>query len=137
MGLGPSGQELEWQYDHRDETRVSGLIAACISTAVASAVVIALRLVSRRLLHGRLHLDASDWLLLIAWVFFVAVDVALAVGTKYGFGRHMAAVNDFHKVQIVSQIFRLKSTGALLATSIETRVCGDDILGVGIGRANY
>ncbi|KAI0870305.1 hypothetical protein GGS24DRAFT_493099 [Hypoxylon argillaceum] len=104
MGLGPSGQELEWQYDHRDETRVSGLIAACISTAVASAVVIALRLVSRRLLHGRLHLDASDWLLFIAWVFFVAVDVALAVGTKYGFGRHMAVVNDFHKVQILAVV---------------------------------
>ncbi|KAJ8122288.1 hypothetical protein ONZ43_g1479 [Nemania bipapillata] len=104
MGFGPSGQEQEWQYEHRDETQASGLIAACVSTAVVSVVILALRLLSRRLQHGRLHLETSDWLLLVAWVFLVAIDAAWAIGTKYGIGRHMVAVNDIHKVQILAVV---------------------------------
>ncbi|KAI0097891.1 hypothetical protein GGR51DRAFT_539522 [Nemania sp. FL0031] len=104
MGFGPSEQELEWQYKHADGTRVFGLVAACISTGVASVIILALRFLSRLLQHGRLCLETSDWLLLIAWVFFVAIDIAWGIGTKYGMGRHMAAVKDFHKVQILAVV---------------------------------
>ncbi|KAI1128787.1 hypothetical protein F5Y10DRAFT_168159 [Nemania abortiva] len=104
MGLGPSGQELEWQYQHEDDTRVPGLIATCISTGIASVIILALRFVSRRLQYGKLRLETSDWLFLVAWVFFVTIDVACGIGSKYGLGRHMAVVKDFHKVQIMAVV---------------------------------
>ncbi|KAI0903308.1 hypothetical protein F4823DRAFT_636274 [Ustulina deusta] len=96
--------EFEWQYDHRDEMRVPGVIMACVSAAVASVVIIALRLLSRRLLHGRLHLELSDWFMLVAWVFFATVDVSWAVSTKYGIGRHAVVVTDIHKVQVLAVV---------------------------------
>ncbi|KAJ8133590.1 hypothetical protein O1611_g44 [Lasiodiplodia mahajangana] len=104
MGFGPSGQGREWQYQHADDTRVVGLVATCISTGVASVIILALRFLSRLLQHGRLYLETSDWLLLIAWVFFVTIDVAWAIGTKYGIGRHMVVSNDSHKVQILAVV---------------------------------
>ncbi|RYC55773.1 hypothetical protein CHU98_g10435 [Xylaria longipes] len=100
MGFEPSEQELEWQLEHRDETQVPGLIAACVSTAIASVIIISLRFLSRRLLHGRLRLEADDWLVLVAWVFFAVLDVSWAVGTKYGIGRHAVVVTDVRMVQI-------------------------------------
>ncbi|KAI1424480.1 hypothetical protein F5Y12DRAFT_797059 [Xylaria sp. FL1777] len=101
MGFELPQQELEWQYEHSDETRVPGLIMACVMTSMASVVIIALRLLSRRLLHGRLHLEASDWLILIAWVFFATLSVSWAVATKYGIGRHIVVVTDIHRVQVL------------------------------------
>ncbi|GAP85294.1 putative integral membrane protein [Rosellinia necatrix] len=101
MDLGPLGQGLEWQYNHRHETRVPELVIACTSTAVASIIIIALRVVSRRLLHHRLYLDASDWLVFVAWVFFAAINVSWAVGTMYGIGQHAVAVANIHIVQIL------------------------------------
>ncbi|TGJ79027.1 hypothetical protein E0Z10_g9729 [Xylaria hypoxylon] len=97
-----SQNELEWQYEHRDETRVPGLIVACVTTAIASIIIIALRFLSRRLLHGRLCLEASDWFILVAWVFFATTNICWAVGTKYGIGRHAVAITDIHIVQIAA-----------------------------------
>ncbi|KAI1361166.1 hypothetical protein F5Y08DRAFT_26870 [Xylaria arbuscula] len=97
-------QELEWQYEHRHETRVPGLIMACVCTAVASVVVVGLRLLSRRLLHDRLHLDVSDWFLLAAWVFFAAGNVSWAVGTKFGIGRHAVVITNIRKVQVLAVV---------------------------------
>ncbi|KAI8955625.1 hypothetical protein F4801DRAFT_273861 [Xylaria longipes] len=104
MGFEPSEQELEWQLEHRDETQVPGLIAACVSTAIASVIIISLRFLSRRLLHGRLRLEADDWLVLVAWVFFAVLDVSWAVGTKYGIGRHAVVVTDVRMVQILAVV---------------------------------
>lgn len=105
--------ELDWQYEHRHETRVTGLIMACVCTAVVSVVVVGLRLLSRRLLKGRLHLDVSDWFLLVAWVFFAAVNVSWAVGTKFGIGRHAVVVTDIRKVQVVSHSYLPSSRSSL------------------------
>ncbi|KAI0467130.1 hypothetical protein F4859DRAFT_518344 [Xylaria cf. heliscus] len=104
MGFGPSEQELEWQLEHHDETRAPGLIAACVSTAVVSVIVIAFRFLSRRLRHGRLRLEVDDWLILVAWVLFVILDVSWALGTKYGIGRHAAVVPNFGMAQILAAV---------------------------------
>ncbi|KAI1350752.1 hypothetical protein F5Y01DRAFT_325818 [Xylaria sp. FL0043] len=104
MGFELSPDEIGWQYEHREETRVPGLIMACVMTAVASFIVVALRLLSRRILYDRLTLEASDWLLLVAWVFFVAVDISWAAGTKYGIGRHAVLVTDIHRVQVFAVV---------------------------------
>ncbi|KAI0533693.1 hypothetical protein GGR58DRAFT_98347 [Xylaria digitata] len=102
MDFGRSQNGLEWQYEHRDETRVPGLIAACATTAAASIVIIAMRFLSRRLLRDRLLLEASDWLVLAAWVFVVATNICWAVGTKYGIGRHAVVVSNIHIIQILA-----------------------------------
>ncbi|KAI1756885.1 hypothetical protein F4782DRAFT_549283 [Xylaria castorea] len=104
MSFELSEQELEWQLQHRDETHIAGLVAACVSTAIASTVIIGLRLLSRRLLHGRLRLGTDDWLMLVAWVFFAVLDVSWAVGTKYGIGRHAVVVTDVRMVQILAVV---------------------------------
>ncbi|KAI0975251.1 hypothetical protein F4678DRAFT_419743 [Xylaria arbuscula] len=104
MGFELPLDELEWQYEHRDETRVLGLILSCVSTAVISIIIVALRLLSRRLRHGRLLLDASDWFLLAAWVFFATVNISWAVGTKYGIGRHAVLVTDIHRIQVFAVV---------------------------------
>ncbi|KAI0456253.1 hypothetical protein F5B21DRAFT_522714 [Xylaria acuta] len=104
MGFEPSEQELEWQLEHRDETQVAGLIAACVSTAIVSVIIIGLRFLSRRLLHGRLRLEADDWLLLVAWALFAILDVSWAVGTRYGIGRHTVVVTNVRMVQILAVI---------------------------------
>ncbi|KAI1109750.1 hypothetical protein F5Y14DRAFT_391642 [Nemania sp. NC0429] len=105
MGLGRLERGVEWRHDgYRDETRASGLIAACALTGVASVIILALRFLSRRLLHGRLRLETSDWFILVAWVSFVMVDIALAVGAQSGIGRHATTVEDFHKIQILAVV---------------------------------
>ncbi|KAI0509121.1 hypothetical protein F5B22DRAFT_658710 [Xylaria bambusicola] len=108
-----SQHELEWQYEHRHETRVPGLIMACVCTAIASAVIVSLRLLSRRLRHGRLHLDASDWFLLVAWIFFAAVNISWAVGTKFEIGRHAVVVTDIRKVQVIAVVGEVAYTFAI------------------------
>ncbi|KAF2970003.1 hypothetical protein GQX73_g3575 [Xylaria multiplex] len=102
MDFGRPQDGLEWQYEHRDETQVPGLIAACATTAAASIIIIALRFLSRRLLRDRLRLEASDWLILAAWVFFAATNICWAVGTKYGIGRHAVVVTNIHIIQILA-----------------------------------
>ncbi|KAI0446525.1 hypothetical protein F4803DRAFT_18792 [Xylaria telfairii] len=102
MGFEPSDQELEWQLEHVDDTQVPGLIAACILTAIASVIIIGLRFLSQRLLHGRLSLETDDWLVLVAWVLFATLNVSWVVGTKYGIGRHTVVVTNAHMVQILA-----------------------------------
>ncbi|RWA13920.1 hypothetical protein EKO27_g1195 [Xylaria grammica] len=85
-----SQDELEWQHEHHDETRVPGIIAACVATGIASVIIMALRFLSRRLLRDRLCLEASDWFILVAWVFFATTNICWAVGTRFGIGRHAA-----------------------------------------------
>ncbi|KAI0184090.1 hypothetical protein EV127DRAFT_505609 [Xylaria flabelliformis] len=104
MGFEPSEQEMEWQLEHRDETQIPGLIAACVSTAIASVIIIGLRLLSRRLLHGRLRLETDDWLIFVSWVFFAVLDISWVVGTKYGIGRHAVVVTDVRMVQILAVV---------------------------------
>ncbi|KAI1181341.1 hypothetical protein F4777DRAFT_526933 [Nemania sp. FL0916] len=118
MAFGPPGHRPGWQKHHRDETRVPGLLAACISTGFISVVIMALRFYSRWLQHGRIHLESSDWFALVAWIFFVMVDSAWAVGTKHGVGRHAVVVDDFHKVQILAVVSEATYIIALMFTKL-------------------
>ncbi|KAI0402872.1 hypothetical protein F4802DRAFT_574104 [Xylaria palmicola] len=97
-------ERLEWQYEHRDETRVPGLIAACIISTIISTIIIALRLISRRLFYGRIRIDASDWLVIVAWALLATVNVSAGISAIHGVGRHLIAVTDVHKVQILAII---------------------------------
>ncbi|GAW11604.1 hypothetical protein ANO14919_009510 [Xylariales sp. No.14919] len=102
MGFIRSQDELEWQYEHRNETRVPGIIAACVITGIASVIIMVLRLLSRRLLRDRLCLEASDWFTLVAWLFFATTNICWAVGTRFGIGRHAVLVTNIHIVQILA-----------------------------------
>lgn len=104
MGLRLLEKEREWQYEHRDDTQVPGLIATCVSTTITSVIILTLRLLSRRLSQGCLHLEVSDWLILIAWVFLMIMDVSWSVGTRYGIGRHAVVITDMHIIQILAVI---------------------------------
>lgn len=57
------GQEKwEWMLRHIDDTRVPLIITICTLGVFLSLVFLAMRLWSRRLAHGKLKLDLSDWL---------------------------------------------------------------------------
>lgn len=53
---------------HEDDTLVPNIYACSITTGVASVVVVLIRIWARRVAHGRIVLNTSDWLLMIAWV---------------------------------------------------------------------
>ncbi|KAI1432846.1 hypothetical protein GGR50DRAFT_706039 [Xylaria sp. CBS 124048] len=102
MDLRPSPRELSSQDAHRDETRGPDIVAVCAAAAVISSVIIALRLVSRHMLHGRFQLDASDWLALVAWVLLAITNITWSVGTQYGIGQHSEVVSHLRRAQVLS-----------------------------------
>ncbi|KAI0203528.1 hypothetical protein F4808DRAFT_466995 [Astrocystis sublimbata] len=104
MGFEPPEQELKWQLEHGDETQIPGLIAACALTAIASVIILGLRFLSLRLLHGRIHLEADDWLVLIAWLCFITLNISWAAGTRYGIGRHAAVATNVSVTQSLAVV---------------------------------
>lgn len=64
----PTSEEVAYMLAHADDSLVADLIACTTVCATAATVFVGLRLWSRRVLRGRLTLDASDWLIVAAWV---------------------------------------------------------------------
>ncbi|KAI4866673.1 hypothetical protein F4820DRAFT_416369 [Hypoxylon rubiginosum] len=68
MAASLTKEEIAWMMTHENDTRVPNIYACSIITGVASLIVLLLRLWARRVAHGRVMLDISDWSLVIAWV---------------------------------------------------------------------
>lgn len=62
---------------HPDDSLVPDIIACCLICGIASIIFILLRFWSRKLVHGRIKLQLSDWLLLIALVYFSTLILPL------------------------------------------------------------
>ncbi|KAL7619925.1 hypothetical protein AAE478_010472 [Parahypoxylon ruwenzoriense] len=62
----PTDEEIAWMLAHADDTLVTNIITCCSVCGVASTVFLALRIWSRKIIHGHIVLEMSDWLLVIA-----------------------------------------------------------------------
>ncbi|KAF4630097.1 hypothetical protein G7Y89_g8043 [Cudoniella acicularis] len=98
----PTASELAYYEAHPNDNLVPDILACCSICSVASAIFILFRLWARRLVYGRLHVNATDWLLIIAWVFYIVFDVCFALTTKYGGGRHIIYITDAKILQILN-----------------------------------
>ncbi|KAI1288581.1 hypothetical protein F5Y03DRAFT_379733 [Xylaria venustula] len=85
----PSPEEFSWMLAHAHDSKVPNLIAASTVALTIATISIALRLLARRLQYDSQRLVVSDWLAIIAWIFFVADCVFINLGTRYGLGRHV------------------------------------------------
>ncbi|KAI1264775.1 hypothetical protein F5Y18DRAFT_78615 [Xylariaceae sp. FL1019] len=89
------------------ESLVPNLIACIAIAGAASIVFIALRIWSRRITYGHLQCDTSDWLLLVAWVFYALQAITLGIATEYGTGHHVIVITDpksFHVWGLASEV---------------------------------
>ncbi|KAJ8129947.1 hypothetical protein O1611_g3680 [Lasiodiplodia mahajangana] len=84
------------------ETRAPAVHGTIIAEAVLSITFVALRLQARRVSFGYLRLDLSDWLTISALLFALAYFIVVAVGTVFGFGRHIETVTDARRLYILS-----------------------------------
>lgn len=64
----PTAQQVIYMEAHAGDTLVPDIIICCSVCGIASIVFLLLRVWSRKIVHGRLKLHSSDWLLFIAWV---------------------------------------------------------------------
>ncbi|KAI0141915.1 hypothetical protein GGR57DRAFT_519895 [Xylariaceae sp. FL1272] len=89
------------------ESLVPNLITCIAVAGVASIVFIGLRIWSRKITYGHLRFETSDWLLLVAWVFYALQAVALGIATEYGTGHHVQVITDpksFHVWGLASEV---------------------------------
>ncbi|KAI0477309.1 hypothetical protein GGR56DRAFT_691773 [Xylariaceae sp. FL0804] len=98
----PTPEQLAWQLAHPQDDLRPNLVTVSVVCPILALIFVGLRLWSREILHGRLRLDLSDWLCLVALFLFIAYDVAVGLSTTYGFGRHVAFVTDVRMLQILS-----------------------------------
>ncbi|KUI71853.1 hypothetical protein VM1G_07488 [Cytospora mali] len=102
-GTGFTPEEIQYWMAHKNDTLVPNIIACASITGFFSTLFVFLRFVGRRLQSGTAaHFHLSDWLVLAAWVFFVASDVCFALLTPYGGGRHVIAVTNPKMLQVFS-----------------------------------
>lgn len=64
----PTEEEIAWMMEHENDTLVPNIIACNVICGVISLIVLVLRLWSRRVSFGRVRIELSDWLFVIAWV---------------------------------------------------------------------
>ncbi|RYP92413.1 hypothetical protein DL770_001430 [Monosporascus sp. CRB-9-2] len=97
----PTPEETAWQLAHPEDSLTRSLIAASFICASLATIFVALRIWSKRLLHGRFRLEVADWLCVAAWVLFIPLEVAQYLATQYGLGRHVVFVTNPRKLQIL------------------------------------
>ncbi|KAI1806800.1 hypothetical protein F4811DRAFT_103386 [Daldinia bambusicola] len=102
----PNAEEIAWMLEHADDNRGPNFIACATINGVIATVCIILRLWSRRIQQGRLHLIVSDWFALVAWVLFVLAVVFGCLSTKYGLGRHVIFASDPRLLTITNLVYQ-------------------------------
>ncbi|KAI0154533.1 hypothetical protein GGR57DRAFT_465984 [Xylariaceae sp. FL1272] len=100
----PSAEEIAYYEAHADDNIVPNIIACATVAAIGATVFILLRLWSRRIHHGRLKLDISDYLALAAWFLYIPYNIFFGLITRYGAGRHIIFVTNPRLLQIFSII---------------------------------
>jgi hypothetical protein len=97
----PNEQEIAYMLAHKSDSLVTNIIVCTAICGIASIVFVGLRFYAQWLTPGRTIAQESDWLMLVAWVFFAAFDIAFALTTRYGGGRHILFIEDARLLQIV------------------------------------
>lgn len=121
----PTPEQIAYMQEHASDNIVPNLIACSTICPILATIFIGFRLWSRRINHGHLKLDASDYLSISAWVCFQSIQVDLTPGTdeeqilyipynvviglitRYGAGRHIIFVTNPRMLQIVSTPYYL------------------------------
>ncbi|KAI0854546.1 hypothetical protein F4860DRAFT_499150 [Xylaria cubensis] len=96
----PTPEQIAYMKSHAGDNIGPNIIVCATISATAATIFIALRLWSRRIHHGSLKLDASDYLALIAWFFYIPYNVVFGLITRYGAGRHIIFVTNPRLLQI-------------------------------------
>ncbi|KAI0108737.1 hypothetical protein F4776DRAFT_643591 [Hypoxylon sp. NC0597] len=102
MASSLSEEQKAYMIAHEDDSFTVNIIVCCSVCGPASVIFLLLRLYSQRLVSGKLRLTQSDFLLVIAWVIYVAFIACFASSTKYGGGRHILFVTNLRMVQILN-----------------------------------
>ncbi|KAG6358972.1 hypothetical protein INS49_012492 [Diaporthe citri] len=98
----PTEEEIAWMMEHKEDTLVPNILACNIICGVASIIVLVLRFWSRRVSYGRIRVETSDFLFIIAWFWYIGYLVCFSVTTRYGEGLHIIFVTDGRLLQIWS-----------------------------------
>ncbi|KAJ3551481.1 hypothetical protein NPX13_g11350 [Xylaria arbuscula] len=99
-----SAEQLQYWIDHESDSTVVNIIVCASITGFLSTVFVAVRLFGRWRINGGFKLHISDWLIAVAWVFFVACVVSFALLTPYGGGRHVIYISNTYRLQVFSII---------------------------------
>ncbi|KAI1737053.1 hypothetical protein F4680DRAFT_430131 [Xylaria scruposa] len=90
----PSPEEVAWMLTRPNDSFIPNIIACATISLTAATVFIGLRLWSRRIVKGKLHLDISDWFAVAAWFVYVVYTASLILLTRYGLGKHIVFVTN-------------------------------------------
>ncbi|KAI8961538.1 hypothetical protein F5Y11DRAFT_325635 [Daldinia sp. FL1419] len=107
-------EEISYMLAHKDDTLVPNVYACSIVTGVASIFVLIVRVWARRVAHGRIILNTSDWLMLVAWICYIAALVSFSLSAVYGLGKHVIFVTDVRNLRIwgiILEVFYYFSIG--------------------------
>lgn len=102
MAKAPTPDELAYMESHKSDTFIPNIIATAAICGTISTACVFLRLVSRRLAHRRFLFQLNDWMVVVAWIFFMTINICWALSTRWGVGRHIIFATDIRMIQIVS-----------------------------------
>ncbi|KAI0111154.1 hypothetical protein GGR51DRAFT_569214 [Nemania sp. FL0031] len=98
----PTPEQVAYMQAHASDNLAPNIIACVSISATAATVFVALRLWSRRIQHGSMNLDASDYLVLAAWAVYIPYNILGGLSARYGGGRHIIFVTERRLLQIIS-----------------------------------
>ncbi|KAI1141050.1 hypothetical protein F5Y05DRAFT_423886 [Hypoxylon sp. FL0543] len=96
----PNPEEVAQMLSRPNDNMAPNVIACCSIALAIATTSIGLRLWSRRILNGRLCLDLSDWLAVMAWVMYVPHTASVILTARHGLGRHIVFVTDARLLSI-------------------------------------
>ncbi|KAI8631140.1 hypothetical protein F5Y19DRAFT_425215 [Xylariaceae sp. FL1651] len=102
-----SDSEKAWMLAHINESLVPNIIICIAICGTASILFVGLRLWSRQIVFGYIRLEPSDWLILVALVFYAAQAVLLGVATEFGTGHHVIVVTNFRMYRTLGLVSEL------------------------------
>ncbi|KAI0449570.1 hypothetical protein F5B21DRAFT_493942 [Xylaria acuta] len=90
----PTPEEVAWMLTRPHDSFIPNIIACATISLTAATIFVGLRLWSRRIVRGKLHLDVSDWFAVVAWFVYAAYTASILILTHYGLGKHIVFVTD-------------------------------------------
>ncbi|KAF1959197.1 hypothetical protein CC80DRAFT_545575 [Byssothecium circinans] len=112
----PTPEQLQYMFEHAQDTKVPGLIACSVICIVAASLAVLLRFVARH--SGKIKLRWSDWLILIALIFLYVYTAAVLCTIPYGMGRHVILVKDPKRLAIWMLVAETTLTLSVMAIKL-------------------
>ncbi|KAI1417204.1 hypothetical protein F5Y13DRAFT_185275 [Hypoxylon sp. FL1857] len=100
----PTPEDVAHMLSRPNDNMAPNVIVCCSIALVIATISIGLRLWSRKVLNGKLHLDLSDWLAILAWVMYLPYTATMILTTRYGLGRHIVFVTDLRLFSIYTMV---------------------------------